>query len=133
MFDFNLIHEYQLEITTYCNAACPQCPRNIQGGRVNPYLPLVHLDRTVIDAAFTVDHCQNLKQIFFCGSYGDPIMHPEFLDILQDFRNKNPTNFFSYNLLHFFLNLPETIGVNFYRNPIKLKQSATFKTSFFQK
>jgi len=91
MFDFNLIQEYQLEITTYCNAACPQCPRNIQGGRVNPYLPLVHLDRTVIDAAFTVDHCQNLKQIFFCGSYGDPIMHPEFLDILQDFRNKNPT------------------------------------------
>jgi MoaA/NifB/PqqE/SkfB family radical SAM enzyme len=89
MFKFDNIKEYQLEITTYCNAACPQCPRNIQGGRVNPYLPLVHLDRSAIDAAFGVDHCQQLNQIFFCGSYGDPIMHPEFLDILQDFRNKN--------------------------------------------
>ncbi len=89
-FTFNNISEYQIEITTYCNAACPQCPRNIQGGKINPYMPLIHLSREAIDYSFTVDHCANLKQIFFCGSYGDPIMHPEFLDILQDFRNKNP-------------------------------------------
>jgi MoaA/NifB/PqqE/SkfB family radical SAM enzyme len=91
LFNFKDITEYQIEITTYCNAACPQCPRNIQGARLNPYMPLVHLDRQTIDAAFSVDHCRQIKQIFFCGSYGDPIMHPDFLDILQDFRNKNPT------------------------------------------
>jgi len=91
MFDFKNITEYQLEITTYCNAACPQCPRNIQGSGLNPYMPLVHLDRDAIDAAFSVDHCRKLKQIFFCGSYGDPVMHPDFLNILQDFRRKNPT------------------------------------------
>jgi MoaA/NifB/PqqE/SkfB family radical SAM enzyme len=91
MFNYNKIDEYQLEITTYCNAACPQCPRNVQGSGLNPYMPLVHLDRDVIDAAFGVDHCKRLRQIFFCGSYGDPIMHPDFLDILQDFRRKNPT------------------------------------------
>jgi len=89
MFDLKSIQEYQLEITTYCNAACPQCPRNIQGGPINPHMPLVHLSRDIIDSTFTVEHCQQLRQIFFCGSYGDPIMHPEFLDILQDFRNKN--------------------------------------------
>jgi len=91
MFNFNNITEYQLEITTYCNAACPQCPRNVQGSGINPYMPLVHLSRDAIDAAFSVDHCAKLRQIFFCGSYGDPIMHPDFLDILQDFRRKNPT------------------------------------------
>lgn len=91
MFSFDTIKEYQLEITTYCNAACPQCPRNIQGSGINPYMPLTHLDRETIDYAFSVDHCRTLKQIFFCGSYGDPIMHPDFLDILQDFRRKNPT------------------------------------------
>lgn len=90
-FDINTIHEYQLEITTYCNAACPQCPRNIQGGSINPYMPLIHLDRDNIDATFSVNQCKQLKQIFFCGSYGDPIMHPDFLDILEDFRRKNPT------------------------------------------
>ena len=90
-FIYNNITEYQLEITTYCNAACPQCPRNINGGRVNPYLPLDHLPRATIDAAFPTELCQQLKQIFFCGSYGDAIMHPEFLDILRDFRRKSPT------------------------------------------
>ena len=90
-FGYNNIDEYQIEITTYCNAACPQCPRNQQGSGINPFMPLVHLDRDAIDAAFTVEHCEKLRQIFFCGSYGDPIMHPDFLDILQDFRRKNPT------------------------------------------
>jgi MoaA/NifB/PqqE/SkfB family radical SAM enzyme len=90
-FDFDLINEYQLEITTYCNAACPQCPRNELGAGINPYMPLTHLSRNVIDTAFTTELCQRLRQVFFCGSYGDPIMHPEFLDILRDFRRKSPT------------------------------------------
>lgn len=91
MFSYKTITEYQIELTTYCNAACPQCPRNIQGSGINPYMPLIHLDRTSIDSAFNAEHCSKLRQIFFCGSYGDPVMHPDFLDILQDFRRKNPT------------------------------------------
>ena len=91
MFDFSVIDEYQIEITTYCNAACPQCPRNDLGQGINPYMPLTHLDRAVIDHAFDTDLCGRLRQIFFCGSYGDPIMHPDFLEILRDFRRKNPT------------------------------------------
>ena len=91
MFKYDTVKEYQLEITTYCNAACPQCPRNLNGGKVNPNLPLCHLSREVIDRTFNAELCDTLSQIFFCGSYGDPIMHPDFLDILQDFRAKNPT------------------------------------------
>ena len=88
---FNNIVEAQIEITSYCNAACPQCPRNISGGKANPHLPLCHLSREIIDKTFTTEWCNQLKQIFFCGSYGDPIVHPDFLDILSDFRRKNPT------------------------------------------
>jgi MoaA/NifB/PqqE/SkfB family radical SAM enzyme len=54
-------------------------------------MPLCHIEREVIDRTFTADLCQRLRQVFFCGSYGDPIMHPEFRDILRDFRRKNPT------------------------------------------
>jgi len=90
MFDITSIREYQIEITTYCNAACPQCPRNINGGSVNPYLPLGHLEREVIDRVFDADLLARLDQIFFCGSYGDPIMHPDFLAILSDLRRKAP-------------------------------------------
>lgn len=91
MFTYDNITEYQIEITSYCNASCPQCPRNINGGKTNPYLPLCHLSRQVIDDAFTPELCNRLRQVFFCGSYGDPIVHPDFLDILRDFRKKNPT------------------------------------------
>ena len=90
-FDFAVIDEYQIEITTYCNAACPQCPRNNLGVGVNPHMPLTHLPRVTIDQAFDTELCQRLRQVFFCGSYGDPIMHPNFLEILRDFRSKSPT------------------------------------------
>ena len=91
MFTFENVHEYQIEITSYCNAACPQCPRNVSGGKVNPHLPLCHLSRKTIDKTFTKELCNRLSQVFFCGSYGDPIVHPDFLNILRDFRIKNPT------------------------------------------
>ena len=90
IFTADNIQEYQIEVTTYCNAACPQCPRNINGGSINPHMPLLHLDRQVLDRAFNHQVMTNIKQVFFCGSYGDPLMHPEFLDICRDFRNKNP-------------------------------------------
>lgn len=90
-FNYQDIDEYQLEITSYCNAACPQCPRNNNGQGINPRMPLCHLDRDVIDRTFSQALCGQLRQVFFCGSYGDPIMHPDFLDILRDFRDKNPT------------------------------------------
>jgi MoaA/NifB/PqqE/SkfB family radical SAM enzyme len=81
LFDYNRINEYQLEITSYCNAACPQCPRNENGQGINRRMPLCHMDRAVIDRTFTTELSSRLSQIFFCGSYGDPIMHPDFLDI----------------------------------------------------
>ena len=87
---FNLakIQEWQLEITTRCNASCPQCPRNINGGRVNPHMPLIDLPLDYLKNVFTKDIIDNTKQIFFCGSYGDPSVHPEFLEILQWFRSQ---------------------------------------------
>ena len=91
MFNYQQIDEYQIEITSLCNAACPQCPRNNNGDGINPYMPLVSLSRDVINQAFSAELCQRIRQIFFCGSYGDPIAHPNFLDILKDFRKKSPT------------------------------------------
>lgn len=90
-FNYQQINEYQIEITSLCNAACPQCPRNNNGEGINSYMPLVSLSRDVIDRAFPAELCQRIRQIFFCGSYGDPIAHAEFLDILKDFRKKSPT------------------------------------------
>lgn len=91
MFDYNVIDEYQIEITSLCNASCPQCPRNNLGEGVNPYMPLTSISRETLDHAFPIELVQRIRQIFFCGSYGDPIAHADFLDILKDFRRKSPT------------------------------------------
>lgn len=91
MFDYNIIDEYQIEITSLCNAACPQCPRNLNGVGVNPYMPVTSISRAALDRAFPEDLVKRLRQVFFCGSYGDPIVHPDFLNILRDFRKKSPT------------------------------------------
>lgn len=50
-------------------------------------MPLTHLSLDTIKNTFTPTHVRNLRQIFFCGSYGDPIMHPKFLEILEYFRS----------------------------------------------
>lgn len=91
MFSIESVTEYQIELTSFCNAACPQCPRNFNGFGVNPYMPLQHLSRKMLQKTFTKDVVAGCHQIFFCGSYGDPIMHPDFLDILSDFRKASNT------------------------------------------
>ena len=118
MFNINSIKEYQLGITTHCNAACPQCPRNILGGKINPKMPLCHLNPEVIKNTFQTDLVKNIRQIFFCGSYGDPITHPNFLDIVEDFRSKSQklyiyihTNGSAHNE-DWWMSLAEIIGVN---------------------
>ena len=38
MYNYSDIREVHLELTSKCQASCPMCPRNIQGGIVNPWL-----------------------------------------------------------------------------------------------
>jgi MoaA/NifB/PqqE/SkfB family radical SAM enzyme len=38
MYDYTDIRTVHLEITEKCNAACPMCARNINGGEDNPWL-----------------------------------------------------------------------------------------------
>jgi MoaA/NifB/PqqE/SkfB family radical SAM enzyme len=72
----------ELEVTTSCNASCPQCSRNFYGGPKWPTLPLLFTTLDWIQNKFTLDFLKNLKVIRFCGTYGDPCVHPDLLDIL---------------------------------------------------
>ena len=81
-------------------------------------MPLCHLDAEVIKKTFTNNIVRNCNQIFFCGSYGDPIIHPKFLEIIEDFRLKNPnlyiyihTNGSAHNI-DWWMSLSEIIGKN---------------------
>src|SRR5581483_2052964 len=89
MYSFSSITKLHLEITDKCNAACPQCPRNEHGGRVNPALPLVELTLADIKAMIPESLVRQLRTIWCAGTYGDAIVANDTLQIIEYFLHAN--------------------------------------------
>ena len=97
MFRFNELKQVHLEITNNCQASCPMCARNINGGEVNPRLELT--DWT-LDEFKTIMNPEVLNQIhgfYFCGNYGDPILNN---DLIEMCRYATETNVNCQNIIH---------------------------------
>ena len=60
------IRRVSVEITSRCNAACPQCPRT-----GNPILPGAELKMQDIERIFPQEFCSQLDFVYMCGNYGD--------------------------------------------------------------
>jgi MoaA/NifB/PqqE/SkfB family radical SAM enzyme len=85
------ITSIDLELTSSCQASCPQCARNIRGGLPNPLLPIRQLSLDDIKKILTVEDLQHLKSITICGNYGDAIIAKDCLAIVNYFRQANNT------------------------------------------
>jgi len=69
----------EIELTTKCTLGCPACPRNDPSG--NPiYWDVGHMD-TNLAKSFADDPTD--RSYLFVGCYGDPIYHPDFIDIIK--------------------------------------------------
>jgi MoaA/NifB/PqqE/SkfB family radical SAM enzyme len=91
MYKSDEITTVHLELSELCNASCPQCARNINGGEENPQLHDAELSLTDIKDIFKVDFIQQLKRLYMCGNYGDPITAKDTLEIFEYIRQHNPT------------------------------------------
>ena len=89
MYDYNEIKTVHLEMTERCNAACPQCGRNINGGEDNPYLRDSELDLTSVQKIFPKSFVRQLTHIYMCGNYGDPVVAKDTLEVFRYFRQTN--------------------------------------------
>jgi MoaA/NifB/PqqE/SkfB family radical SAM enzyme len=89
MYKLEEITQVHLEVTEACQAACPMCPR-IYHGQVNPHLSIAELTLEDCKKIFEPQFLKQLKNIYLCGNYGDPIIAKELLEILQYFREQNP-------------------------------------------
>lgn len=71
-----------LDVSTYCNAGCPQCHRTNENGlgKVD-WLPLIQWDLKTFKKAFPPEELKNIKETRFCGTWGDPVMCKE-LDLM---------------------------------------------------
>ena len=72
----------EIELTSRCNASCPQCSRNYYGGETWPTLPLVDLSFDLIKTKLG-KLIKNLSHVKLCGTYGDPCVHPKLIEIVQ--------------------------------------------------
>lgn len=89
MYKTHEIRTVHLEITDKCNAACPMCARNINGGEDNPQLPGTELSIDDIKQIFRPEFVKQLDRMYMCGNYGDPIAARDTLETFQYFREHN--------------------------------------------
>ena len=90
MYAYADVKHVHLELTARCNAACPQCPRNLSGGAPNPHLPLSELSLDDVRAIFPPPFVKRLKSLYLCGNYGDPMVARDVLPVLAWLREQNP-------------------------------------------
>ena len=91
MYKLQEITGIHLEVTSKCQAKCPMCSRNLQGGKVNPLIELEEVTLDQFKEWFSNDFVKQLKTLYMCGNLGDPIVAKDTLEIFRYLRETNPS------------------------------------------
>jgi MoaA/NifB/PqqE/SkfB family radical SAM enzyme len=97
MYNLKDIKKIHLEITQACQASCPMCDRNQNGGQINPHINLNELTLDDCKQIFHPDFIKQLNTMYMCGNLGDPIIAKDTLEVFKYFRENNPTMWLSMN------------------------------------
>jgi hypothetical protein len=66
------------------------CARNIHGGPVNPNLKLADWTLDEFKSIFSEEVCHQIDTVIFCGSFGEPIINNDLLEMCQHLKDLNP-------------------------------------------
>ena len=80
-----------IELTDKCQAACPMCARNINGGADRPFIKNADISIEQFKQWFTPAFLSKLNNFYSCGNYGDPAFAKDCLEIYTYVRECNPT------------------------------------------
>lgn len=97
MYKLSQIKTIHLEVTQNCQASCPMCDRNQNGGALNPHIDLSELSLEDCKKIFTPEFVAQLNTMYMCGNLGDPIVARDTLEIFRYFRTHNPNIWLSMN------------------------------------
>lgn len=97
MYSYDEITTVHLEVTQRCQASCPMCDRNENGGADNKHITNAELTIDDCKRIFKPEFIKQLKTMYMCGNLGDPIMARDTLEIFNYFREHNSTMWLSMN------------------------------------
>jgi MoaA/NifB/PqqE/SkfB family radical SAM enzyme len=97
MYRYEDIRKIHLENTQNCQASCPMCDRNQNGGAINPHINLSELTLQDIKNIFEPSFIRQLNTMYMCGNLGDPIIGKDTLEIFEYFRSINSNMWLSMN------------------------------------
>jgi len=97
MYNYSDIRQVHLEITQRCQAACPMCDRNENGGADNKHITNAELSLEQCKKIFSPEFISQLDTMYMCGNLGDPIVARDTLEVFRYFRLHNPKMWLSMN------------------------------------
>lgn len=97
MYAISDIKSVHLEVTSNCQASCPMCARNLQGGVINPFITETELTLTKFKNWFPPEFLLQLDRLYMCGNLGDPIIAKDTLEIFEYIRTISTTINLSMN------------------------------------
>ena len=84
MWNFDTLNSIHLELSSKCNAACPQCPRFLDHSpNVDPNLFQTDISFDTFKKWFSPSLLKKIDNWIICGTHGDPITCIDFLDIIK--------------------------------------------------
>lgn len=83
----------ELELTTICTLGCPACPRNYQKDLKKEW----NLGNMPLEKVKWIADNTEFNQYLFVGCYGDPIYHPDIVEILDYYNGKGKNVFLETN------------------------------------
>ena len=90
MFKFNELFDLHLEITNNCQASCPMCSRNLNGGPVNPLIQKQDWSLEDFKTIMTEEVLMQIGGYYMCGNFGDPMLNNDALDMIEYSVSVNP-------------------------------------------
>lgn len=96
------IKQVHFEISNFCNAKCPDCPRENLGidnttgkSRFPDWIDTNYLSLETIKKNFNRTLTPNACDFYFCGCFGDALTHPQLIEIIEYINTEFPESFIS--------------------------------------
>lgn len=83
------VTDLHIELTDRCQASCPMCARNVNGGKERDFVGQYDISLEQFKKWFPKKFIKQLRNFYSCGNYGDPIIAQDCLAIYDYVRSSN--------------------------------------------